>query len=106
MKWPKSVTPFHVAIINLGKKNDEQSKNKAEKIYEFLKENAFDVILDDTDESPASKFKNFDLIGIPYQIIIGSQQELEKFEFKELGGEKEILSKQDILKKLKTIYFN
>ena len=106
MKWPKSVTPFHVVIINLGKKNDEQSKNKAEKIYEFLKENAFDVILDDTDESPASKFKNFDLIGIPYQIIIGSQQELEKFEFKELGCEKEILSKQDILKKLKTIYFN
>ena len=72
----------------------------------MLKENAFDVLLDDTDESPASKFKNFDLIGIPYQIIIGSQQELEKFEFKELGCEKEILSRQDILKKLKTIYFN
>jgi len=106
MKWPKTVTPFHVAIINLGKKNDEQSKNKAEKIYELLKENAFDVLLDDTDESPASKFKNFDLIGIPYQIIIGSQQELDKFEFKELGCEKEILSRQDILKKLKTIYFN
>ncbi len=105
MKWPKSVTPFHVAIINLGKKNDEQSKNKAEKIYEFLKENAFDVILDDTDESPASKFKNFDLIGIPYQIIIGSQQELEKFEFKELGCEKEILSKTRYFKKIKNYLF-
>ena len=39
-----------------------------------LLKNSFEVLLDDTDESPASKFKNFDLIGIPYQIIIGSKQ--------------------------------
>jgi prolyl-tRNA synthetase len=104
MKWPKTVTPFHVAIINLGKKNDEQSKNKAEKIYELLKENAFDVLLDDTDESPASKFKNFDLIGIPYQIVVGSKLDKDDFEFKEIDGDKEILKKEDILKKLKNIY--
>ena len=106
MKWPKTVTPFHVAIINLGKKNDETCKNKAQKIYELLKNNSFDVLLDDTEESPASKFKNFDLIGIPYQIIIGSKQEIEQYEFKEVGCEKEILSAQEILKKLKIIYFN
>ena len=51
-------------------------------------------------------FKNFDLIGIPYQIIIGSKQEIEQYEFKEVRCEKEILSAQEILKKLKTIYFN
>ena len=53
-----------------------------------------------------TEFKNFDLIGIPYQIIIGSKQEIEQYEFKEVGCEKEILSAQEILKKLKTIYFN
>jgi prolyl-tRNA synthetase len=63
-------------------------------------------LLDDTDESPASKFKNFDLIGIPYQIIIGSKQSISEFEFKEVNGKKENLSENDIIKKLQTTYFN
>ena len=64
MKWPTSVTPFHVAVIYLGKKNDEALKKKTSDVYEKLLNNSFEVLLDDTDESPASKFKNFDLIGI------------------------------------------
>ncbi len=106
MKWPFSVTPYHVAIINLGNKNDNECKNKALNIYQKLKKHAFDVLLDDTDESPASKFKNFDLIGIPYQIIIGSKQSISEFEFKEVNGKKENLSENDIIKKLQTTYFN
>ena len=62
MKWPTTVTPFHVAIIDLGKKSENETKIKSQNVYEKLKENHFDVLLDDTDESPASKFKNFDLI--------------------------------------------
>ncbi|MEK9741700.1 MAG: proline--tRNA ligase [Pelagibacteraceae bacterium] len=106
MKWPFSVTPYHVAIINLGNKNDNECKNKALNIYQKLKKHAFDVLLDDTDESPASKFKNFDLIGIPYQIIIGSKQSISEFEFKEVNGKKENLSENDIITKLQTTYFN
>ncbi len=106
MKWPFSVTPYHVAIINLGNKNDNECKNKALNIYQKLKKHAFDVLLDDTDESPASKFKNFDLIGIPYQIIIGSKQSISEFEFKEVNGKKENLSEDDIIRKLQTTYFN
>jgi prolyl-tRNA synthetase len=106
MKWPTSVTPFHVAVIYLGKKNDEALKKKTSDVYEKLLNNSFEVLLDDTDESPASKFKNFDLIGIPYQIIIGSKQSGDEFEFKELGEEKEIINLDIIINKLKKIYFN
>jgi prolyl-tRNA synthetase len=106
MKWPTTVTPFHVAIIDLGKKSENETKIKSQNVYEKLKENHFDVILDDTDESPASKFKNFDLIGIPYQIIIGSKQKADEYEFKEVGFDKQIVSLDFIIKKLKEIYFN
>lgn len=106
MKWPITVTPFHVAIIDLGKKNENETKIKAQKVYEKLKENHFDVLLDDTNENPASKFKNFDLIGIPYQIVIGSKQQADEYEFKEVGFGKQIVSLDFIIKKLKEIYFN
>ena len=106
MKWPTSVTPFHVAIINLGKKSDNDTKEKSQKIYEKLQEKSFDVLLDDTDESPASKFKNFDLIGVPYQIIIGSKQGTDEYEFKEVGFDKQIVSLEFIIKKLEEVYFN
>ncbi|MDA0376811.1 MAG: proline--tRNA ligase [Proteobacteria bacterium] len=106
MKWPTTVTPFHVAIIDLGKKSENETKTKSQNVYEKLKENHFDVLLDDTDESPASKFKNFDLIGIPYQIIIGSKQKADEYEFKEVGFDKQIVSLDFIIKKLKEIYFN
>jgi prolyl-tRNA synthetase len=106
MKWPTSITPFHVAVIYLGKANDEVLKKKTFDVYEKLLNNSFEVLLDDTDESPASKFKNFDLIGIPYQIIIGVKQSGDNFEFKELGEEKEIVSLDTIINKLKKIYFN
>ena len=106
MKWPTSVTPFHVAIINLGKKSDNDTKEKSQKIYEKLQEKSFDVLLDDTDESPASKFKNFDLIGVPYQIIIGSKQGPDEYEFKEVGFDKQIVSLEFIIKKLEEVYLN
>jgi prolyl-tRNA synthetase len=62
--------------------------------------------LDNTDESPASKFKNFDLIGVPYQIIIGSKQGPDEYEFKEVGFDKQIVSLEFIIKKLEEVYFN
>src|SRR5210317_74384 len=56
MKWPNSVTPFKVAILNLGKNGDEADQ-KSEDIYQILKNNNLDPILDDTSENPSSKFK-------------------------------------------------
>jgi len=49
----------------------------------------------------SNKFKKHDLIGIPFQIIIGSKSEKDKFEFKELNSQSEILSLDKIQSKLK-----
>ena len=103
MKWPKTVTPFKVAIINLGK-NGDVADQKSNEIYQNLINANLDPILDDTSENPSSKFKNFDLIGIPYQIIIGSKLKKGEFEFKEIGGEKLILLKEEVINRLKEIY--
>ena len=58
-------------------------------------------MLDDVDDNMSNKFKKHDLIGVPYQIIIGSKSEGENFEFKELNSHNEILSLNKIKQKLK-----
>ena len=101
MKWPKSISPFDVVIIPSISKNNKENLKKAEKIYKVLKKQNIDVLLDDVDENMSNKFKKHDLLGIPYQIIIGSKSEDDKFEFKELNVQSEILSLDDIQLKLK-----
>ena len=100
MKWPDSVTPFKVAIIPSLQKNDKSNFLKAENAYNLLTKNGISVLFDDTDEHLSAKFKKFDLIGIPYQIILGSKSTSDKFEFKEINGKTEILSLDEIKKKL------
>ena len=58
-------------------------------------------MLDDVDENMSNKFKKHDLIGVPYQIIIGSKSEGDNLEFKELNSKSEILSLENIKSKLK-----
>ena len=101
MKWPKSISPFDVVIIPSISKNNKENLQKADKIYKDLKKQNIDVLLDDVDENMSNKFKKHDLIGIPYQIIIGSKSEENNFEFKELNSTIEILSLEDIQIKLK-----
>ena len=101
MKWPKSISPFDVVIIPSISKNNKENLEKAEKIYKELKKQNVDVLLDDVDENMSNKFKKHDLIGIPFQIIIGSKSNENKFEFKELNFKSEILSLDDIQLKLK-----
>ena len=66
----------------------------------MLLKNNIDVLFDDTDEHLSAKFKKFDLIGIPYQIILGSKSTNDKFEFKEINGKTENLSLEKIVKNL------
>ena len=101
MKWPKTISPFDVVIIPSISKNNKESLEKAEKVYQDLRKQNIDVLLDDVDENMSNKFKKHDLIGIPYQIIIGSKSEGENFEFKELNLKSEILSLEKIKSKLK-----
>ena len=77
-------------------KNDSSNLKKSNKIFEYLKSKNIDAIIDDTDENISAKIKKFNLIGIPYQLIIGNKTEGELFEFKEVGGEAQKLKVEEI----------
>ena len=97
MKWPISVSPYDIAIIPLINKNDSTNLDKAVSICKALNEKNLDVIIDDTEENFSSKLKKFNLIGIPYQILIGKKSEGDLLEFKEIGKESQNLSIKQIV---------
>lgn len=69
-KWPMAVAPFHVGLINL-RSNDEACNSACEAAYKQLGASGVDVLYDDTNGRPGEKFARMDLIGAPYQIVIG-----------------------------------
>ena len=89
MKWPLSVAPYHCAILPLISKNDNSNLEKANNIFKYLKNKNIETIIDDTDENFSAKMKKFNLIGIPYQIMIGKKSEGDLIEFKETGKNSE-----------------
>jgi len=97
MKWPLSVAPYDIALIPMINKNDNTALDKANKINSELIKNNIDAIIDDTDENYSSKIKKMNLIGAPYQIVIGKKSEGELLEFKETGGETQNLSLDKII---------
>ncbi len=74
--WPKEVAPFKISIINLNIK-DIKCRDIANHIYENLKQANIEVLYDDTDERAGSKFATHDLIGSPWQVIIGPKKAAE-----------------------------
>ena len=78
-------------------KNDTSALDKANNIYLHLKKNNIDAIIDDTDENFSSKIKKMNLIGAPYQIIIGKKSDGDLLEFKETGGETQNLPLNKII---------
>ena len=98
MNWPISVSPYECAVIPLINKNDNSNLEKANNIFKYLSKKNIDTIVDDTDENFSSKIKKFNLIGIPFQIMIGKKSEGDLFEFKEIGKETKNLSIEDIAK--------
>jgi len=102
MKWPLSVAPYECSIIPMITKNENLNLEKANNIYKFLNDNNIDTILDDTDENFSSKMKKFNLIGIPFQIIIGKKSDGETFEFKEIGEKAKNLKIEEIARIIKS----
>ena len=100
MKWPLSVAPYDVAIIPLINKNETSNLEKSKNIYNVLKSKNIDVILDDTDENFSSKMKKFNLIGAPYQILLGKKSSGDLVEFIETGKDSQNLSLEQIVKLL------
>jgi len=81
--WPYALAPFHFELLALNMK-DEKVREAAEKIYSDLIAKGHEVLWDDREESPGVKFKDADLIGIPYRIVVGAKGLAEgKVEFKE-----------------------
>jgi len=97
MKWPLSVAPYDIALIPMINKNDNSALEKANKINLELIKNNIEAIIDDTDENYSSKIKKMNLIGAPYQIIIGKKSDGDLLEFKEPGGETKNLSLEEII---------
>ena len=95
--WPREIAPFEVGIINLSVGN-EHCDLMSKKVYKMLKSLGKDVLLDDTKESAGSKLASMDLIGLPYQVIIGSRYSKDdKYEVKNrLSGEVNIASFENI----------
>lgn len=68
--WPESVAPFDIALINM-KAGDADCDRTCEELYAALTAAGKDVLYDDTDQRPGGKFATADLIGLPWQLIVG-----------------------------------
>jgi prolyl-tRNA synthetase len=99
--WPEAVAPFKVAILNL-KQGDTKTDAASESLYRELTARGIDVLYDDTDDRAGAKFATADLIGVPYQVLIGPKSIADgKVEFKKrAGGDRELLSPADALHRL------
>jgi prolyl-tRNA synthetase len=68
--WPVAIAPFQVVVATV-KASDSEQREKSERLYAELTDAGFEVLLDDRDERPGVKFKDADLIGIPFRIVLG-----------------------------------
>ncbi|MCK4867934.1 MAG: proline--tRNA ligase, partial [Alphaproteobacteria bacterium] len=68
--WPESVAPFHVGLINL-KAGDAKTDAACEDLYARLQAAGIEVLYDDREGRAGQKFAEMDLIGLPWQLILG-----------------------------------
>jgi prolyl-tRNA synthetase len=101
IKWPEAVAPFRVAILNL-KQGAQETDAASESLYRQLTAMGLDVLYHDLDERPGSKFATADLVGIPWQILVGPKGLAEgKVELKRRAdGVRELLTPADVVARL------
>jgi prolyl-tRNA synthetase len=99
--WPRAIAPFEVAILNL-KAGDALTDAACEQLYATLNKAGIDTLYDDTDERAGGKFASADLIGIPWQIIVGPKGLAENVvEVKNRKtGDKQNLKIEDAIKRV------
>ncbi|MBQ1439099.1 MAG: proline--tRNA ligase [Solobacterium sp.] len=96
LNWPVNIAPYKAAIVLISAK-DEQQVAAAEELYDSLRKAGIEVLLDDRDERPGVKFKDMDLIGIPYRITVGRGVKDGKVELKlRATGEVQEIALSDI----------
>ena len=101
IKWPEAVAPFKVAILNL-KQGGADTDAACEALYRGLTGKGVDVLYDDRDQRPGAKFATADLIGLPWQVLVGPKGLAEgKVELKRRSdGSRELISPDDALERL------
>lgn len=102
--FPLPLAPFQVIVLNLGPK-DEQYCRASEQLYLELLGQGLDVLYDDRDERPGSKFNDADLLGIPYRLTVGKTFEKEgKVELRSRKtGETRILAMAEAVEQIATL---
>jgi len=94
--WPEAIAPFKVGILNL-KVGDQATDAACETLYHALEARGIDVLYDDTDDRPGAKFATADLIGLPWQAVVGPKGLAEgKIELKRrTDGSRQLVSLED-----------
>jgi prolyl-tRNA synthetase len=101
IKWPEAVAPFKAVILNL-KQGGADTDAACEGLYRALSARGVEVLYDDLDQRPGAKFATADLIGIPFQLLVGPKGLAEgKVELKRRAdGSRELLSPADAVERL------
>ncbi|MBS7698919.1 MULTISPECIES: proline--tRNA ligase [unclassified Chelatococcus] len=99
--WPEPVAPFDVSLLNL-KVGDVATDEASLKIYQALNLRGREVLYDDTEDRPGAKFATADLIGLPWQVVVGPKGLADgKVEVKRRGSdERELLSVEEAVNKV------
>ena len=82
IKWPLNVSPYHAVVVPV-KYDDPAQKELADKLHDTLATNGVEVVLDDRDERPGFKFKDWELIGLPFIVTVGRRAAEGIVEFKD-----------------------
>ena len=98
LSWPENIAPVKVYLVQIGK----ESVALADELYKELQDKGIEVIYDDRDERPGTKFADAELMGIPYRVTVSDRlMAEEKFEFTPRAtGETELLTREELLAKL------
>lgn len=95
--WPEVIAPYQVYLATIGDVTKE-----AEELYTYLGEKGVEVLYDDRDERPGTKFADAELMGIPHRVVLSPKLVSEqKYEYKaRVGGEVQMLTQEELLDRL------
>ncbi len=104
IKWPVEIAPYRLAIVPISLK-DEKQVEIANKIYDYCISKKYDVLFDDRNERPGVKFKDMELIGIPFRITVGRGVSDGKLEWVDRNtGEKSEVSIDEIESRIDEVF--
>ncbi|WP_108669658.1 proline--tRNA ligase [Peribacillus acanthi] len=103
LKWPAAISPFQIHLIPVNVK-DEAQVNLGEELYSTLKQDGFEVLIDDRPERAGVKFADSDLIGLPIRVTVGKKasEGIVEVKLRETGESFEV-HKDELLQNIKSL---